>query len=368
MQMILREIRSFYRSPANIFFTMVFPVILVYLLGTMLENIETSEYAVGTLEAGYVIDTGDIYAVGLVPFFDSMNESDDISFKEYSSKEEAIEKVKSGEICSAVIFSGNPMTTEIYGGSDETKGRAIKAVIDGYLTTAGAYGAIISEDPMSAMTVSIPDKNYVEQKECGISRSMIDYYAVSMVVMIMFIGGLISTAGNVYDDRKGNTLTRIFVSPKNRTAAFIQMIIGNMPYAFLQVIVTMIASVLLFDAKYCMDFKGNIMLFVMMFCVSMTLIALSTIFGLLLKNVNPFAITFPVTWIMLFLSGSFAKSVHIDGFSEYLPPYILQNAAFDLTLFGRYESSVRLTIISVILFAIFLVIGTLLFNRRGEKA
>ncbi len=366
MQIILREIRNFFRNKSNLFFTCIFPVILVYLLGTMLQNIQVSEYEIGTLNAGYIIDTTDISAMALPTFIEEMNKSEDIKFSEVSSTEKAIKMVKDGELTAAVVFSGNPMKVEVYGSNDKTQCRAIKSIVDSYLTTAGAFEAVLTESPMTAAGIEISDEDMTIQKECVESRTMIDYYSVSMIVMIMFMGGLISACGGIQDDRKGMTLRRIYASPKNKTTAFLQIIIGTIPYAMLQIIITMTFSTLFFKAKYCADIKGNLMLFFMLFVVSMALIAFSALLGLVCVKFNPQVFAMAGAWFILFFSGSFAKNVHIDGFSDYLPPYIVQNAAFDLTIFGRYDAAIRVTAVSAVIFLILMIVGTLIFNRKGE--
>jgi hypothetical protein len=79
---------------------------------------------------------------------------------------------------------------------------------------------------------------------------------------------------------------------------------------------------------------------------------------------NPTLLLMPIMWPMLFLCGTFSKDITIAGVSEYLPPTIIQQAAFDLTLFGQTSRAISVLLVSLVLIVISTVIGSVLFNKK----
>jgi len=128
--------------------------------------------------------------------------------------------------------------------------------------------------------------------------------------------------------------------------------------------VVMLVASLCFGAQYAMSWQDNLLLFLMLFVAGQATTSLAVIVGMFMRRANPSMALMPILWTLLFLSGTFNKDVFIPGFSQYLPPYALQAAAFDLTLFGRHEAALWAIAVSVAVFAVALVIGSVLFNRK----
>ncbi|HPU63157.1 MAG TPA: hypothetical protein PK304_03295 [Mobilitalea sp.] len=96
------------------------------------------------------------------------------------------------------------------------------------------------------------------------------------------------------------------------------------------------------------------------------MISIGAIYGLYI-DANPMACILPVLWVMMFLSGTYSKEIIIDGLSQYLPMYQVQEAAFDLTIFGRHQKANTIIIVCLIISLIALVVGALGFSRKEEK-
>ena len=49
LSLIIKQIREYFRSPANVFMGLLFPVLLVFFLGTMLQNLDIADYDIGEI-------------------------------------------------------------------------------------------------------------------------------------------------------------------------------------------------------------------------------------------------------------------------------------------------------------------------------
>ena len=76
----------------------------------------------------------------------------------------------------------------------------------------------------------------------------------------------------------------------------------------------------------------------------------------------------PINWIMLYFSGTFNADTSIKGVTEYLPPNIIMEAAFDLTVFGRTERAMSVLLWSLGIFAVLMLIGWIKVNARRKNA
>jgi ABC-2 type transport system permease protein len=83
---------------------------------------------------------------------------------------------------------------------------------------------------------------------------------------------------------------------------------------------------------------------------------------------NPMPVIMLVMWPLMFLSGTFSKEIYIPGASEFMPPAIIQQASFDLTLFGQPDRSIVVLLVSIAILVLSTVVGTALFNRKEMTA
>jgi ABC-2 type transport system permease protein len=170
------------------------------------------------------------------------------------------------KIAAAVIFR-EPLAIQIYTGSDGIKNRAIHSIMKAFSRQSGVMYALSFNSPQALASLDDPQEageELVRQKDLGVNRSMLDYYAVTMTIMILFMGGM-TVATTFQDERKDRTLARMMASPKSRGMIYIQKVLGCMPSLLLQVLVVMLASTLLLGAHYAVSFVHNLLLFAMFF-------------------------------------------------------------------------------------------------------
>lgn len=385
---ILNEVRSFLRSGSNLFFTIFFPCACVFFLGTFLESVEVSDEAVGELNLAYCTDSGDVYsAAAFEEFISSLVNEGVLSAEKVSADKisgftmagSAMAYNAGADYSAAVELDGSDIV--VYGGRDDIKNRTVKAIFDSYTRTAAAYMSVAAVNPAALADVGISgssrndgdiegDENsagsFVIHKDLGTNRSMMDYYAVTMAVMILFMGSCIRGAG-VYEDEHTNfTISRLDASPVSRTAVFFGKIIGSLPMVLIQVLSVMFVSTLLFGAHYCNTVSGNLLLAAMFITASLAALSVGVFVNLIFPRIPAGLVIMPMLWLAMFFSGTFAMDIHVPGLTECMPMYIIQRAAFDLTVFGRTEKVLRVIAVSMAIFAVMLILGRFKANA-GRK-
>lgn len=359
LSVIIKEIRSCFRSGPTIFFSILFPSLCTFFLGTLLENVEVADSPVGELNLAYCVDSG--YSAAAFEEFILALDAENVINAEKITADELETAVE--EYSAAVSLNGSEIT--IHNGTNAVQNRTVKALIDGYNQTAAAYTVVAETNPRALGDIELSDGSYVRQHDFGRTRTMMDYYAVSMTAVIIFFGSCIAGASSYSDERANNTINRLNSAPISRTAVYFGKIIGFLPLVLVQVGTVMVVSTLFFGAHFCASFAENLLLFAMFVCAALALLAFGLLLNLLFKKMQPWAVLMPVLWVMLFFSGAFHKNGTIEGFSDFLPPRIILNAAFDLAIFSRSGQAVNVIIWSLVIFAALIMIGCVRVNRRN---
>ncbi len=363
---IIKETKEFIREKTSLFFFILFPVLLVFLLGNLLNETDIAESAIGKLQIEYQIDTEDPYqAAAIEDFIAAMNQEATVNFRRTEDFEKAKEAAGVDDITAVVMFSGNPLKIQVYEGTDRVKNRTLQAILNGFIQNNKTFTAVYNTAPEILAGFKAENIDYTVEKDLGVERSMIDYYAVTMVVMISFMSILVGA--NVFlSERENKTINRMIIAPQNRISMFLQKVCGMAPQALLQISLIMILSVVVFKASYGATLISNLYLFFLFFVITFCMLSLGAIVGLLFK-LSPFVIVMPVVWIMLFLGGTYHKEVDIKGISDIMPNYIFQKAAFDVAIFNRYELANRVILGCVLTTFAALAVGAYLFYRKEEE-
>jgi ABC-2 type transport system permease protein len=366
LNIVVKEMKEFIREKSYLFFFILFPVLLVFLLGNLLDETDIAESSIGNLKIEYQLDTQDPYQVAAIErFVKAMNNDATISFRRAEDFAKAKEAVVEDAITAAVSFHGDPLTIQVYEGKDRVKNRTVQAILNGFIQNNKTIKAVYNLAPERLARYQTENADYTVEKDMGVERSMIDYYAVSMVVMIAFMSMLVG-ANAFLGERQNRTINRLIIAPQNRITMFLQKVCGMAPQALIQISIIMLISVVVFKASYGATLLNNLYLYLMFFVITFCMVSLGTIIGLLFK-VPPFIIIMPVVSIMMFLGGSYSKETEIKGITNLMPNNFFQKAAFDVVIFGRYELANKAILGCIITTIAALMVGAFLFSRKEEE-
>lgn len=360
---IINELKAFCRDKTALTMMIVLPILLIYLLGNLLSGQDVPDAIVGDLKIAYMDETGSEMEAGIVQaFMEDISREENVIVTKAQEKETARSQVADNELDGFVIF--RPEDIMVYEGKNAIKNRTISAIFTGYSYMRKSVNVIAETAPEQILNLSVEGKNFVEEKEFNANRSMLDYYGVSMIVMMTFVGSVLG-AGTFYDERRLKTLNRLITSPMSRTNIFLQKVIGQIPSAITEIVIIMLISVLFFDVHYASRFGDNIILLVLFFVTSLTMLTIGILLGMFVKGNPTLYLVLPL-WIIMFLSGTFSKEINIKGVTEYMPAYILQQTAFDITVFGRTKGALSIILIELVLIVLMVGIGVVKVNKMKE--
>jgi ABC-2 type transport system permease protein len=363
---VFKETKEFLRDRTNLFFFMAFPVILVFLLGNLLTSMDKSEETIGEIKIQYLVETENLYQVMAIQrFVETAGDGSNLIFEQAKDLELAKQLAGKDEITAVVVFTGEPMKIQVYEGTNQIKNRTVGAILNSFVQTNKSITAVMNTAPESLTNMSTVQEDYILQKDLGVNRTMIDYYAVSMVAMISFMSILVG-AGDFVGERQNKTMNRLIITPQNRVSLFLQKILGIVPQVVLQIAVIMTVSVFVFKAHYAATLESNLYLFFMFLVLTLCMVSIGAVVGLVIKA-NPMAVIMPVLWLMMFFGGTYSKEINIKGLTDAMPIYQIQQAAFDLAVFNRYGKSNTVILVCLLVMAAALVLGAFIFSRKEEE-
>jgi ABC-2 type transport system permease protein len=306
-----------------------------------------------------------------------MEKADGVELAQMASSESAKSAVDKGKADAALLFKEDLGVT-VYEGGGKTKNMAAHMIAQGFAREGAAYMAAYSsvakKDPaklpaLEKKLAALPAASggfTADKKYAGRSQTMIDFYAVTMIVMICFMGSGIGAAMGIYYYRKQGLISRLALSPKRGSSIFLESVLGCIPGNLAQVAVVMILATSVLGAHYAEDAAGNALLFAFFALLGTTVTALFMIIGIAVSlKINPYLPIMAVLWSMLFASGSFNKQFSIPGVAAYMPPSIANRAVFELTMFGYTGPMMTLmAVLAAILAAACAVGSRLLLKKR----
>ncbi|WPX08727.1 ABC transporter permease [Anaerocellum danielii] len=177
----------------------------------------------------------------------------------------------------------------------------------------------------------IPKSIDFESAFSGHFPRALDYYAVAMVVMMALYGSFGGIAV-IEEERKQNTLIRLFASPRNPQIIFVSKAFAQMVFLYIQLCLIVLFSKYIYRANW----SENLwLIFLLLFIYSIFAILLGIIIALFSKNYilsNVIVSSFAV--ISTFLAGGYVRidisTKFLSSVRDILPNYAVQSAFFTI--------------------------------------
>ena len=350
---IINEFKSYIRDPFILVVLVLFPLVMIYLLGNLVEQVQVADQPIGTMQIAYTSKE-----LQLEQLFD--NES--LMFEELP-KEEALHQLKEGKVVGYLNLS--EASYSIHEGSSIIYNNVIKSLANGLLLQQEVYQALQNNKVDFLANQSIEIKDYTEKKDLEANMSMMDYYVIAMTIMTAMFSCLASSM-TFMEERKNRTMNRLIISPMNKGKIFTAKCIGQLPFAMLQIGVILIFSKIFYETNDTSSIYENIILFVMLTLSAVVADIVGVIVSLIFQR-SMAVVLFLVVWAMLLFSGCFAQPMTLEPLCNYLPPYRIRMAAFDLNLFGNVKPALLVIAFEIMLLVILSFLGGFIFHRKEEE-
>lgn len=342
------------------------PIFLILILGNALKN--NDDFTARTVDKINLLYVNNDTTKGTEAFenFITLDElSDIIQVEKITNVQEGEDLVENRKYDALVIYDENSTgKLELVGSEFNQLGVSIvKGIIETYSSSANAMEALAK---IQARNFTIEQNNNFQDESVSISGkkpSAIDYYAVTMLVMIVMYGSIYA---NFAIDKSyyGSVGSRFRSTPLKLSEIFVGEGIGVVLTIMVQVLILLIIS----NFAFGVNFGTNLPTIIL---TAFSLSVLSTMLGIFAvmttkKGLLGLALLNVLVPIFTFLSGGFVKVNFggIIGFIAKLTPNSLASNAIFKSIYGGATKEVFLSILGLWIISALLFMGASIIGRR----
>ena len=354
------------RDVQSLITMILIPILLILILGNALKNNEDfTARTVDKVNLLYVDNDTTRGAEAFENFITLDSLSDIIQVEKISNVDEGKSLVENRKYDALVVYNENATgKLELVGSEYNQLGVSIvKGIIETYSSSANSMEALAK---IQSRNFTIDQNNNFQDEAVSISGkkpSAIDYYSITMLVMIIMYGSIYANFAidKSYYKAVG---TRFRSTPLKLGEIFIGEAVGVVITIMVQVLILLLISNFAFGVNF-----GNSMPTIILTAFSLSV--LSTMLGIFAvmatkKGLLGLALLNVIVPIFTFLSGGFVK-VNFGGFVGFLakltPNYLASNAMFK-SIYGGATNEVFLSILGLWIISALLFIGASIIGRR----
>jgi len=353
---------------------LLMPVMLILILGTALN----SAFEVSNIEKTKVYyinnDKGDI-AKSFEAVIKSKEIKEMLEFIKTDEKETALNDVKTGK-AAALIMIDSGVTDNIYSGEsaeitvfEDANSYYGPLVVENFVKSfANGINAGIATQMLDNPNVTYGQKNMIDNKPVSASGKIpkaMDYYAVTMLVLIIMYGSLYGLFG-FGDDYLGSMRTRLLSSPVNLFSHLSGKLIGTISSVFAQAFVLILFTKYVYKANWGTN-VFEIILITLVLCIFTTAIGIMLV--ILIKNKDAAgALMQTIIPVMTFISGGYFKIITdnkvYNTIKMFMPSNLGQTAYFNSIYGDTPDQTYFCLAVLGIMIAIIIAVSSVVGRRR----
>lgn len=348
-------IRNF-RDRKSLALTVLFPILLILILGTALSKI----YSPGTLErvkVAFVSEDKGALSAEFSAFLNKSEIKELLDVQTTGSYRAGMELVKTKQV-EALIYidktytsaamSGGKAKIQIFEeGTDKVNASILQNLVDSFSNGAntimarrdmGASGQYVNTDMIKSMPIT----------EKGNVPKAIDYYAVTMLAMILMYGTMYACFG-MAEDKDTKTYIRIKSSPTKDYENFIGKTLGIMLTLIIQVVIIIVFTKVAYHVNWGTNI-GMVLLLSLIFSAFATALGIFA-YAVTSNTARASGILNILAVVLTFISGGYAKIADtgsmLNKVAAYVPNKMFQTAMFN-TIYGGSIAETRSCILELI--------------------
>lgn len=362
---LLRHLRN---TGDTVLQMIVFPIVLILILGLALSPTFEHREVDPTPVAYFSQDKG-ILAQHFEQFLASPDVARLVEVHSVQSRRQGLEMLKNREVFALIELD----TAE--GGAFSLTGHPsfplrkaiVENVLESFVNGANAVHA------MAAMGATAPEFDYVAGaivdrpiSASGLTPGAMDYYGVTMLVMIVMYGSLYASAG-MATSYLGPIGRRIKISPIRAAQQYVGLVLANVVTVYGQVLIIIAFTHFAFKVNW----GENLPLVLLIAFVLVVLsIGLGTMVVMLTRDeTRAIGLLNPLIVFFTFVAGGYFK-IDLPGVASYIqylsPNYLAQTAIFNTIYKGPAQQTMA-TLAGMLLIIIATFAVAMLAQRRAEQ-
>jgi ABC-2 type transport system permease protein len=377
LYVILYNMKRELRHKTSLMYMLLLPIILILILGNALKV----EYTPSDIKEAQVYycseDNGEI-SKEFEDYIKSDEFKDLIDVKKVNSKEEGLKLIKTDERSSLIyldgkftdnIRKGKDGYVNIYNERDNIQAKIVKNIVEGFCDVGNAvYASYLIGGEGEYLGEYLYEGNSVIDSPIDIDGKVpraIDYYAVTMLVMILMYGANYGSNSiiSAYVENEG---IRLQTTPTRR----IQILIGNIASSVLIVFIEGLLLMMFAKFVYKANYGHNIyIIIVIIFSMAVFSNFMGMMIGTLIKNQERASSIIGIFVVACtFISGGYMKFIInnpiYQKIIQFIPNGMAQNAMFNV-IYNSNQAAVKNNILAIWVGIVICMSVSIVASKRG---
>jgi len=357
----IASVKSWVRSPGTVFWTILFPILLIMIFGAIFSGAQNVEYEIGVQNLDDQDDTG------FTQSFTMILDNIDVLKIKTLDKGENIENFMVDEDISATIvipegFGLNVSTFNV--SQNDLPVNVILYVDPADQTTSSVVRAIITgvlQDLNMNVTGGVNIIGLEEKSSIGEDFEFIDFFIPGIIGLTIMTSMVYGSIERNTKFRKDGILRKLLTMPVTRAEWIFSKMLFMLFLSFISTSVILVVGTLVWD----LNFKLNIFFPVIIVSTSFMFSGMGMIIGRFVKEEETAdmaggAITFP----MMFLAGTFFPLEQMPDFlrtiAQFLPLYYVNEGLRNAMIYEHFDKTLYFTGFVLVFAAIFFIAGVFL--------
>lgn len=365
----IKEIKQNLRDKKFMAMSVLYPILLMIILGSALSGAFNDSISFKDTKVVYKAEEKGGISRNFKEFTKTLNNLG-IETIETKDEKQAIEKVKDSTYMCYIKINEKDKKINFYKNERYSfKSDLIRTILNIYIDRYNTVMEIYKESPrMSAELIEEKEVSYVNEISVEKNRSprAIDYYAVTMLTMIILYAALSGTFA-IGEEYIRNTFNRIMCAPIKKAEILGGKVLGNIIVNLLQ------SFIVIFVSKYVLNaYFGDNMMPIYLVILSEVIMAISIGVGIAFmtkKDTLSSALLNIIIPSITFFGGGFVpigdfKNNTINLVSNLSPLKWTNDALFTFIYSNNIHNIKIAIIINMIIAIVFLGISSLIYKRQ----
>lgn len=366
---VVKEVKQNLRNFKGMTMMVLFPIVLILVLGTALTGMFDSSSEFKEIEVIYSNQGNGAFSQAFNSFVQK-GEDMGIKFIAAQSVEQGMESVKDGKYaCFIKADAGGIELTkkDRYG----LRADLVESILSTFLQRYNAISAIALHDPAAVGRLARENvsQDNVRLLSLGARKQpgAMDYYAITMLTLIIMYAALTGTYA-IRDEKTSKTMNRLLASPARKYEILTGKILGTFLITLLQVSVVILFSKYLFKTYW-----GSHLGVVLGLVVTEVLMAVSLGIGITFILKNEMAVNSVLNLgipVLVFLGGGY---IPLNSFNKNLllienisPVRWMNQAVFRVIYSNDFRLVTPALAINLSLALLFILIASLSIRKEGS--
>lgn len=377
LTLIKKEVKQFFRQKINVIMMIIFPVILIFIVGKSLNGVMTIDKNIFNNKIIYYRFNAPIEnEVDLQRFYDFMihfEKNTNVKFIENNNYKEVINEVNNNKAICFMDFYDNDINYFRSEETESTESTVFRNLYEQYMKKYTFLQSIYKSNPEKIKEV-LDYEIKIWLKDEGIEKKQVNaftYYTFAqLILIILYISNF--TLISMYKGEYLHTITRFKIPKTNKINILVSKIAFGIVIGILQIITVYIVSTKFFDVSW-----GGNLLYILMVLIS--LIVFSSILGIFMATIfsnkkTCYMVNNILIIIMGFLGGSYVpiclvKSERMTSFlSEIIPSYWANISILSLSYGIKTKYYIFSIFISLGLSLLLLILGSLISKLKAGES